>query len=57
MRAMFEQLSTPDSLKKQVAIPGAGDHVIGSYIKSKDIASVQREIHQYAEQVLRLPLK
>jgi pimeloyl-ACP methyl ester carboxylesterase len=57
MRAMFEQLSTPDSLKKQVAIPGAGDHVIGSYIKSKDLASVQREIHQYAEQVLRLPLK
>jgi pimeloyl-ACP methyl ester carboxylesterase len=57
MRAMFEQLSTPDSLKKQVAIPGAGDHVIGSYIKSKDLSSVQREIHQYAEQVLRLPLK
>lgn len=57
MRNMFEAVSTPDSLKKQVAIPGAGDHVLGSYIKSKDLPAVQREIHQFAEQVLRLPLK
>jgi pimeloyl-ACP methyl ester carboxylesterase len=57
MRKMYETVSTPDSLKKQVAIPGAGDHVLGSYIKSKDLPSVQREIHQFAEQVLRLPLK
>jgi pimeloyl-ACP methyl ester carboxylesterase len=57
MRKMFDAISTPDSLKKQVAIPGAGDHVLGSYIKSKDLPAVQREIHQFAEQVLHLPLK
>jgi pimeloyl-ACP methyl ester carboxylesterase len=57
MRKMFDAVSTPDSLKKQVAMPGAGDHVLGSYIKSKDLPSVQREIYRFAEEVLGLPHK
>lgn len=57
MRKMFEMVSTPDSLKRQVAIPGAGDHVLGSYIKSKDLPAVQGEIHRFAEQVLLLSVK
>jgi esterase/lipase len=34
MKRMFTQISTPDSLKKQVALPNTGNHVLGSPIKS-----------------------
>lgn len=54
MKRMFTQLSTPDSLKRQLAIPNAGEHVLGSYIKSKDIASVQKACTDFATQVLHL---
>src|SRR4030095_269718 len=36
MKRMFAQLATPDSLTRQVAIPNAENHVLGSPIKSKD---------------------
>lgn len=52
MKRMFRQLGTPDSLKNAVPIPGAGDHVIGSYIKSKDVAAVERECERFAREVL-----
>ncbi|MDX1956725.1 MAG: alpha/beta hydrolase [Chitinophagaceae bacterium] len=52
MKRMFRQLSTPDSLKRAVPIPGAGDHVLGSYIKSKDVAAVERECERFAREVL-----
>ena len=54
MKRMFNQLGTPDSLKRSVPIPNAGAHVLGSYIKSKDIPSVERECDQFAEEVLHL---
>lgn len=54
MKRMFNQLGTPDSLKKAVAIPGAGAHVIGSYIKSKDIQAVEMECEKFAKEVLHL---
>jgi alpha-beta hydrolase superfamily lysophospholipase len=54
MKRMFSQLSTPVDKKRQLAIPGAGDHVIGSYIKSKDLQSVRLEIEKFAVQVLGL---
>lgn len=54
MKRMFTQLSTPDSLKRQAAIPNSGEHVLGSYIKSKDIESVKNECQRFAEEVLRL---
>ena len=54
MKRMFHQLGTPESLKKMVAIPNAGDHVIGSYIKSKDVESVKSECIKFGESVLRL---
>ena len=52
MKRMFRQLATPDSLKRAIAIPEAGDHVIGSYIKSKDIEAVERACREFAEEVL-----
>jgi esterase/lipase len=56
MKRMFSQLGTPDSLKKEIAIPDAGDHVIGSSIKSKDWQAVERECDSFAIDILRLKL-
>jgi hypothetical protein len=54
MKRMFRQLGTPDSLKRSVAIPNADAHVIGSYLKSKDVASVEKECLKFGEEVLKL---
>ena len=54
MKRMFEQLSTPANLKRQMAIPNAGDHVIGSYIKSKDLETVNSECEKFATEVLKM---
>ncbi len=56
MKRMFRQLGTPDSLKREKAVPNADDHVIGSYITSKDLATVENECLKFGEQVLRLPV-
>ena len=54
MKRMFNQLSTAPNLKREVAIPNAGDHVIGSYVKSKDIQKVQEECEKFATEILKL---
>ncbi len=43
MKKMFAAIATPDSLKKMIAIPEAGSHVLASPIVSKDIISVEKE--------------
>lgn len=53
---MNEQLGTPDSLKAAVAIPEAGSHVIGSYIRSKDIFSVERAAENFAVKKLGMKI-
>ncbi len=52
MLRMFRQLGTPEALKKKVAMPLTGNHVIGSYIRSKDVEGVEREVNGFAEGVL-----
>lgn len=47
MKRMFMQLGTPDSLKMQVALPNAGNHVLGSPIKSKDVEGVKKAIEKF----------
>jgi esterase/lipase len=54
MQKMYEELGTPADKKHKVAIPNAGNHVIGSYIKSHDVATVEREIEKFMDEVLRL---
>jgi len=54
MKRMFLQLATPDSLKRQVAIPNAEAHVLASPIKSKDVERVKNEIEKFAIEILRL---
>ncbi|HMK25150.1 MAG TPA: alpha/beta hydrolase [Chitinophagaceae bacterium] len=56
MKRMFLQLGTPENLKRQVAIPNAGDHVMGSYVKSKDLQTVQDEIEKFAVEKINLRL-
>ncbi len=54
MKRMFNQLGTPSTLKKQLAVPNAGDHVIGSYVKSKDLQTVEIECEKFALEILQL---
>jgi pimeloyl-ACP methyl ester carboxylesterase len=56
MLKMFDELGTPANLKIKKAVPNAGDHVIGSYIKSHDVATVEAEIKKFMTEVLRIPL-
>ena len=51
MKRMFEQVQTPAHLKQSVAVPGAGDHVIGSYIKSKDLITVASHMEQFGKRI------
>jgi esterase/lipase len=51
MLKMFDQLGTVRLLKKRVPIPNAGDHVIGSYITSKDIPEVEKQINLFSKQL------
>ena len=55
MRRMFRQLGTPDSLKREIAVPNAGEHVIGSYVKSKDVQTVGDECEKFGKEILHLP--
>jgi esterase/lipase len=54
MKRMFTQLGTEENLKRQVALPNTGNHVLGSPIKSKDVASVQKECERFAIEVMHM---
>ncbi|MDY0903499.1 alpha/beta hydrolase [Pedobacter sp. CFBP9032] len=56
MLKMFNDLGTPDDLKRKVAIPNAGNHVLGSYLTSKDLPSVEIAINSFLESVLKEPI-
>lgn len=57
MKEMFAELGTADSLKMQQALPNTGDHVIASFIKSNDIAGVEKATRQFLQEVIHLPVK
>lgn len=52
MKTFFQQVSTPSDLKREVAFPDAGRHVITSYLTSEDIEDVMNETFDFAETVL-----
>jgi pimeloyl-ACP methyl ester carboxylesterase len=56
MKRMFRQVSTPPELKMEKALPTTGDHVVGSYIKSKDPGSVRAECEKFASDILKMPV-
>lgn len=53
MLKMFDQLGTPIDLKQKIAIPNGGNHVLGSYITSKDLPSVETSIDSFVGNVLK----
>ena len=50
MLEMHRQLATPEAMKRAVAVPDAGAHVIGSSLTSKDVEGVYAQIEQFALQ-------
>jgi pimeloyl-ACP methyl ester carboxylesterase len=54
MQRMFRQLGTPENLKREMALPETGDHVMGSPIKSKDVASVLNESLRFGKEILQM---
>jgi esterase/lipase len=49
MLEMFDALGTPVDKKEKLALPNTGNHVVGSYITSKDLASVETAINSFAK--------
>ena len=56
IQSMMQELGTPASEKKEVAIPNAENHVLASPIQSKDIQSVERETRIFLQEVMKLPI-
>lgn len=54
MLKMYQELGTPTHLKVKKAFPKAADHVIASYITSKDVTGVQKETFKFIEDILGL---
>ena len=57
MLKMYDELSTPAQLKRKVAMPNTGDHVIAGYIKSNDYQTVEIEVTKFMTDVLKMPLQ
>jgi len=57
MKRMFNQLGTSNDKKREIAVPNAGEHVIGCYIKSKDLQTVEDECEKFATEILGLHLQ
>ncbi len=53
-KAMFEELGTAKELKRAVAMPNTGNHVIGSPILSKDAAGVELQTAKFLEEIMHL---
>lgn len=56
IQKMMNELGTPDSLKRSVAMANAGNHVLASPILSKDAAGVEKETSLFLQQVMKLSL-
>ena len=54
MLEMFDQLGTPEKNKVRIPFPESGDHVIASYLTSKDYQGVEDETIKFLENVVGL---
>lgn len=52
MLKMFDELGTPAELKRKIAFPESGQHVIASYIRSKDWQGVERETDKFLAEIV-----
>jgi len=53
-KAMFEELGTAKEKKRAIAMPNAGNHVLGSPILSKDVSGVERETQNFLQDIMHL---
>lgn len=53
MLKMFDELGTSADQKQKIALPNAGNHVLGSAITSKDIAGVQKAMDGFIAERLK----
>jgi esterase/lipase len=49
IKKMLTEISTPENLKKGIAIPHAGNHVLASPLVSKDIESVEKLTKEFIQ--------
>jgi pimeloyl-ACP methyl ester carboxylesterase len=56
MRVMYDQLGTPDALKREVALADAGTHIIGSDIFNRNLESLWQPLTAFCEEVIKLPV-
>jgi pimeloyl-ACP methyl ester carboxylesterase len=54
MLEMFNEVSTPITLKRKIAIPNAGNHVLGSPIKSGDVPSVISNTTGFMKEIMKM---
>ena len=54
MLDMYTQIKTPENLKRKVAFPEAGDHVIASSLKTDSYEKVLQESKKFLEEVVHL---
>ncbi len=52
-----KQTTTPSEQKYVVAFSEVGEHVLASYLKSRDLESVEQAVNSFAEEVLELTPK
>jgi pimeloyl-ACP methyl ester carboxylesterase len=57
MLDMYNELGTPDALKRKVAFPDAGYHVIGSSYWSTHTAEVEEQTNRFLEEIMHLKPK
>jgi hypothetical protein len=53
-KEMFEQLGTAKELKRAVAMPNTGNHVLASPILSKDVAGVTLETTRFMQEIMHM---
>lgn len=56
MLKMYNELGTVPELKRKLAMPNTGDHVLGSYVKSNDYQGVETEITKFMMDVLQMKM-
>ncbi len=54
MLKMFDELGTAPALKRKQAMPNAGTHVIGSYLKSHDVEGVEKQVALFMQEILHM---
>jgi esterase/lipase len=54
MLKMYEHLGTQQALKTKMAFPNAGNHVLASYVLSKDLSGVEAATKKFYKEIVKL---